>query len=233
MNKKKAYYCGKTVRLVAWYLLYTVLFRCPEVPTDGSPAVCSAANAVSETLRPHLEPYYIQYVEPYVSEYAPHVKKANQEYLVPVYDKAQASYEQYAGPHVSSSRDYVLKEYNRLAKPCIDDVSSKAKVYYTEYLSTHVAKCKELRTSAQPHITSAQNSVEEAYKDIFIPAYEKALPHLVKAYEQTKHVVVTIVAPMVRQNGEKAVYWGIGIWSDVVRPQVGKIGERLGGTGNG
>lgn len=234
MNKrKKAYYCGKIVRLVAWYLLYTVLFRCPEVPTNDSPTICHTANTVSTTLRPHLEPYYIQYVEPYVSEYAPYVKKVNEEYLVPVYDKAQASYEQHAGPHVSSSRDYVLKEYNRFAKPCIDEVSSKAKVYYTEYLSPHVAKCEELYTSAQPHINSAQNSVGEAYKDIFIPAYEKASPHVVKVYEQTKHVIVTVVAPMVRQNGEKAVYWGIGIWSDVVRPQVGRIGERLGGTGNG
>lgn len=150
-----------------------------------------------------------------------------------MYGGAQILYAQYAGPHVSSNRDYVLREYSRVVKPRVDEVSSKAKVYYTKYLSPHVAKGEDFYTSAQPHINSAQKTVEEAYKDILVPAYEKALPHVVNAYEQTKHVVVTVVAPMVRQNGEKAVYWGIGIWSDVVRPQVGRIGERLGGTGNG
>lgn len=161
------------------------------------------------------------------------MRKANEDYLVPVYVRATYSYNRYAAPHVSYSRDYIVKKYNRAVKPRVDEVSSKAKVYYDEYLSPHVAKGEEFYTTAQPHITKAQRTVEEAFRDILIPAYAKVLPYAVKVYEQVWHVVATIVAPMVRQNGEKAVYWGIGIWSDVVRPQVGRIGERLGGTGNG
>lgn len=118
-------------------------------------------------------------------------------------------------------------------KPRVDQAEAKAKVYYDEYLSPHVAKGGEFYSTVQPHIAKVQKTVEEAYRDILIPAYETALPHVIKAYEQTKHVVLTIVAPMVRANGEKAVYWGVGIWSDIVRPQVGRIGERLGGAGNG
>lgn len=232
-DPQEAYHCKKIVRLVAWYLLYTVLFRCPEAPTNDSPTICHTANTVSTTLRPHLEPYYNQYVEPYVSEYAPYVKKANEEYLVPAYDKVTHSYKQYAAPHVSRSKDYVTKGYNRAVKPRVDEVSLKAKVYYDEYLSSHVAKGEKIYTTAQPHLSKAQKTIEEAFRDILIPAYAKVLPYVIRVYEQIWHVVVTIVAPMVKQNGEKAVYWGVGIWSDVVRPQVGRIGERLGGTGNG
>ncbi|KAH8153162.1 uncharacterized protein LAJ45_02749 [Morchella importuna] len=220
-------------RIVAWYLLYTVLFVCPDVPTNDSPTICHTSHTVSTTLRPHLEPYYNQYLEPYVTEYSPWVKKTNEKYLVPTYDKVTNSYKQYAAPHVASTRNFVANKYDSAVKPRVGKVSAKSKFYYDEYLSAQVSKAIKFYGIAQPFIESSRAKLEGAYRNTVVPAYEKALPHVALAYDKTKHVVLTRVAPLVRENGEKAVYWGIGIWSDVVRPQVGRIGERLGGTGNG
>lgn len=223
----------ENVRIVAWYLLYTVLFVCPDVPTNDSPTICHTSHTVSTTLRPHLEPYYNQYLEPYVTEYSPWVKKTNEKYLIPTYDKVTDSYKQYAAPHVASTRNFVANKYDSAVKPRVGKVSAKSKFYYDKYLSTQVSKAIKFYGIAQPFIESSQAKLEGAYRNTAVPAYEKALPHVALAYEKTKYVFLTIVAPLVRENGEKAVYWGIGIWSDVVRPQVGRIGERLGGTGNG
>ncbi|CUS11989.1 unnamed protein product [Tuber aestivum] len=213
-------------RILAWYTLYTVLFRCPTVPTNVSPTICHTSHAISNALRPHLEPYYDTYVSPYVTEYGPHVKYTNEHYITPVYRSAFSSYEKFAAPHVARGQEYASKEYNRSVRPRVDEVSKKARVYYDGYLSPHVATANEFYASAQPYLVRVGKTAEWFSREILVPAFERSL-------EQLRHIIVTVIAPLVRANGEKAVGWGIGVWSEVVRPQVGRIGKRLGGAGSG
>ncbi|PWW77424.1 hypothetical protein C7212DRAFT_178860 [Tuber magnatum] len=213
-------------RTLAWYTLYTVLFRCPTVPTNDSPTICHTSHAISNALRPHLEPYYDAYVSPYVTEYGPHVKYANEHYIIPVYRSASSSYEKFAAPHVTRGQEYASKEYNRSVRPRVDEVFKKAIVYYDGYLSPHVATANEFYATAQPYLIRVGKTAEWFSRELLVPAFEQSL-------ERFRHIIVTIVAPLVRANGEKAVGWGIGVWSEVVRPQVGRIGKRFGGTGSG
>ncbi|RPB02051.1 hypothetical protein L873DRAFT_480967 [Choiromyces venosus 120613-1] len=220
-------------RILAWYTLYTVLFRCPTVPTNDSPTICHTSHAISNALRPHLEPYYDTYVSPYVTKYGPQVKLANEHYIIPAYELASSSYEKFAAPHVTRGQEYASKEYKRSVKPLVDEVSKRTRVYYDGYLSPHVATANEFYATAQPHLIKVRKAAEYLYGDYLVPAFEQSLPYAITAYQKLRHIIVTIVAPLVKANGEKAVGWGIGIWSEVVRPHVGKIGERLGGTGSG
>lgn len=161
------------------------------------------------------------------------MRQVNEHYIVPAYSSASASYEKFAAPHVSRGQEYAARGYKRSVEPRIRQASKQARVLYNGYLSPRVAAGGEFYVKARPHLIRLNRLLEDIHIRVVIPAYEQSLPYVIKAYEHATHVIVTVVAPLLRANGEKAVGWGIGVWSDVVRPQVGRIGERLGGTGNG
>lgn len=161
------------------------------------------------------------------------MKYANEHYIIPLYKSASSSYESLAAPHVARGQKYASKEYNRSVKPRVDKVYKKARVYYNGYLSPHVATANEFYATAQPYLTKVRKTAERFYKDFLVPAFKQSLPYVIAACERLRHIIVTIIAPLIKTNGEKAVGWGIGVWSEVVRPQVGRIGKRLGGTGSG
>lgn len=161
------------------------------------------------------------------------MKNANEHYIIPLYKSASSSYERLAAPHVAHGQQYASKEYNRSVKPRVDEVYKKARVYYNGYLSPHVATANDFYATAQPYLTKIRKTAERFYKDFLVPAFKQSLPHVIAACERLRHIIVTIIAPLIKANGEKAVGWGIGMWSEVVRPQVGRIGKRLGGTGSG
>ncbi|KAG0634494.1 hypothetical protein HOY80DRAFT_1005107 [Tuber brumale] len=220
-------------RILAWYTLYTLLFRCSTVPTHASPTICHTSHAISNALRPHLEPYYDTYVSPYVTEYGLYVRHANEHYIIPAHKSVSFSYEKFAAPHVARGQEYVSTEYNRSVKPRVDAAFKKARVYYDGYLSPHVATANEFYATAQPYLIKVGKTAEWFYRELLVPAFKQSLPYVITAYEQLRHIIVTIIAPLVKANGEKAVGWGISVWSEVVGPQVGMIGKRLGGTGSG
>jgi hypothetical protein len=210
-----------------------VLFRCPSIPTNDSPTICHTSYAIIKALRPHVYPHYNTYISPYVTLYGPYLKRTNEHYIVPVYDSASASYDKLAAPHISRGQEYVTKKYETSVKPGLDKASRQARGFYDNHLSPYATTASELYVKAQPHLARVGEYVERLYIRLLIPVYRQSLPYMMKFYEQSRHVVVTVVAPLLRANGEKVIGWGIGVWSDVVKPQVGRIGERLGGTGNG
>jgi len=222
-------------RLIAWYALYTVLFRCPTHPTPDSPGICHPAHTIKTAVRPHVQPYYDAYVSLYVQQYSPCVREANKDYIIPTYTKVRTSYRQYAEPYVAKSCDSAFAVYNRFLGPHVATVQSKMEDYITIYVSPHAETAnKAWINDVKPTVDVAEEKVEVFFKDNVLPSYNRAHPYLAKVYEQVRYVVMAIVAPIVKEGGEKAVGWGRGMWSEVVRPQVGRIGERLGGTnGNG
>ena len=161
------------------------------------------------------------------------MKYANERYIIPLCKSASSSYERFAAPHVARGQEYASRQYNRSVKPRVDEARKKARVYYDAHLSPHVATANEFYAAAQPYLTKIRKTAEWFCKDFLVPAFRQILPYVIATYEQLRHIIVTIIAPLVKANGEKAIGWGIGLWSEVVRPQVGRLGKRLGGTGSG
>ena len=63
------YLVDKGAKLLIWYSLITVLFRCPSTPagiTNDSPAVCNKYFQAKDLVLPYAKPYYDQYAAPYV-----------------------------------------------------------------------------------------------------------------------------------------------------------------------
>jgi len=166
-----------------------------------------------------------------VLQYSPYVQKANKEYIIPAYNAAYISYNKYGEPYVSKSSKFAAAEYDRYLKPHVEIARRKAETYYTIYVSPHAETVNKIWINdVKPTVDIAREKAEVFWHDHALPSYNKVQPYLAKAYGHGKYVITVIVAPIVREGGEKAVGWGRGMWSEVVRPQVGRIGERLGGT---
>ncbi|KAI5779818.1 hypothetical protein EDC01DRAFT_297775 [Geopyxis carbonaria] len=216
-------------RLIAWYALYTVIFRCPSHPTEKDLAVCRTSHSIKHAIKPHVEPYYDEYLAPYVDQYSPYVHHANKEYIVPAYNTAYVTYRAYGEPYVLQSRKHA-ESCGQFLMPHVETAKEKGQVYFKAYLEPHVQTANEIWLNMKPKVDHAQTQAETYWTENVIPAYVKVSPYLNKAYEQGKYIVVVVVAPIVKDGGEKALGWGRGLWSEVVRPQVGRIGERLGGS---
>ncbi|KAF8534946.1 hypothetical protein BDD12DRAFT_894658 [Trichophaea hybrida] len=224
-----------TARLIAWYALYTVLFQCPVHPTPDSPGICHPAYTIKTAIRPHIQPYYDAYVLPYVQQCSPYIQEVNNGYIIPTYTEVRASYHQYAEPYVTRCSNSAVAVYKRFLGPHVATAQRKMDDYITIYVSPHAETANKVWINdVKPTVDVTEEKVEVFFKDNVLPRYNRVHPYLAKLFEQVRYVVTAIVAPIVKEGGEKAVGWGRGMWSEVVRPQVGRIGERLGGTnGNG
>ena len=176
-------------------------------------------------------PYYNIYLSPYVQQYSPYVQKVNREYIIPAYNTAYVTYSKYGEPYVSKGSKLAAVEYDRYLKPHVETAQSKAESYYIAYVSPHTETANKIWINdVKPTVDIAEKKAEVFWHDHALPNYNKVQPYLATAYQHGKYVITVIVAPVVKEGGEKAVGWGRGVWSEVVRPQVGRIGERLGGT---
>jgi hypothetical protein len=219
------------VRIIAWYALYTVLFRCPTPPTADSPGICHPAHTIKTALQPQVLPYYDTYVSPYVQRYSPRIQQVNEAYITPAHNTAYSLYHKYGELYVSKGYAYALGEYDRLLKSHVATTQDKAQDYYSLYLSPHVETANKIWVKdLKPSVDGTGRRVEVFWQDAVLPTYRRVQPYIAKAYEQGRYVVMVVVAPIVKEGGEKAVGWGRDVWSEVVRPQVGRIGERLGGA---
>ncbi|TGZ77111.1 hypothetical protein EX30DRAFT_398787 [Ascodesmis nigricans] len=213
-------------RLLAWYTLYTVLFQCPTNPTPDSPTICHTSHALKTAVTSN--PYYETYVGPYVDDYSPYVREANDKYIAPAWNKVYQSYQTFGQPYVEKGKNYASSEFSRILKPHVNTYQKKGQIVYNEYLSPHVTTANEIWIAVKPKLNVAEKKAENFWQHSIIPAYNRAYPYFVKAYEQGKYLILFVI----REGGEKAVGWGRGVWSEVVRPQVGRLGERLGGFGS-
>jgi hypothetical protein len=123
-----------------------------------------------------------------------------------------------------------VTEYSRLLKPHVVTAKEKAEDYLHFYVAPHASTIKQVYiTDVKPRVEVGKDHIKIIWADNIMPNYRKIQPYLVSAYEQGKYVLLTVVAPVVKEGGDKALGWGRGVWSEVVQPQVGRIGERLGG----
>jgi hypothetical protein len=215
-------------RLATWYLIVTLLFRCPASPTqlDGaSPRVCKPYLQTRSYAAPYVDPYYETYVAPQVAKVQP--------YTAPIAAFAQEKYAAYGAHRVEHARRYVEAQYDRAVRPQLQRAQGKAKAQYDVYLGPHVQTATD---AAAPHYNKLRASSAGIYQSAILPAYKRSLPFLQQGHAYGHHLLVDVVYPHVHSAKDAA--WAFvlrSVWpqlrvlyGDNVEPQLVRISERLG-----
>ncbi|KAI5787020.1 hypothetical protein DFH27DRAFT_615088 [Peziza echinospora] len=224
-------------RLLAWYTLFTVLFRCPSSPNASSPTICHGYTQAHDLLAPHLQPYYDTYASPYVEKLMPIISHANQVYINPAVAVASAHYEKYAQPAVAKAKAITEKEYHEKLEPHVIKASKKFNVLYDQHVAPHSDKVSKIVYTAaeSPYWGQAKEHAEDAYHKFLIPTYHELSPYVHQGLESAKHIYVVVLGPHIRQGAkvggewfERNVWTGAsGIWREYVEVQLERIRERL------
>ncbi|CAO2652101.1 Nn.00g003840.m01.CDS01 [Neocucurbitaria sp. VM-36] len=223
-------------RLTTWYLIITLLFRCPSSLThinDSSPRVCKPYLQARSYAAPHLDPYYQTYVAPHVEKVKPYTDGFERHVYTPAAAFTKDKYATYGAHRVEHATKYAEAQYNKAIRPQLQNAQDVVKGQYNLYLGPHV---KTASDAAAPYYDQAKASLEEIYHLSILPAYEASLPYLQKAHTHGHHLLVDTVFPHVR-SARDAVWAFVvrTIWpqlrvlyGDNVEPQLVRISERLG-----
>jgi hypothetical protein len=226
----------RCARLVTWYLIITMAFRCPSSLTsldDSSPRVCKPYLQARSYAAPYLDPYYQTYAAPYVDKVKPYTDRLEKHVYTPAAKFAADKYATYGAHRVEQAQKYSNAQWDKSVRPQIKTAQDKVQSQYDLYLGPHV---KTVSTAAAPYYDQTKASLGEIYHLSVLPAYEASLPYLRKAHTQGHHVVVDYVFPYVRTAKDatfaflmRTVWPQVRVlYGDNVEPQLVRISERLG-----
>lgn len=223
-------------RLTTWYLIITMLFRCPSSLTglnDSSPYVCAPYLQGRAYVAPYLDPYYESYVAPHVEKVKPYADRFEKQVYAPAAKFTADKYAVYGAHRVEQVKAYSNAQWDKSVRPQLQTAQDKVKGQYDLYLRPHV---KTASDAASPHYSQVKASLDEIYHLSVLPAYEASRPYLRKARAHGHHVVVNIIFPNVRLAQEATVAFLMRtvwpqvrvLYGDNVEPQLVRISERLG-----
>lgn len=219
-------------RLLTYYTIFTVLFRCPtnlEACNENSPAICKPYFQVKQTVSPHIEPYYNTYAAPYVELARPYYDTINQRVLTPGWHVAT----KYAAPQVLKAQAYGKTQWEKSVQPQVQKYQALAKSRYDQTLAPHVGK---VSTAVSPYYDIARTNALQTYHELLLPSYELLQPYAHKGFTTASSFTANTAVPSVLfvWNKTYSVVEGI-VWPHVrslyienVEPQLVKIGQRLG-----
>lgn len=223
-------------RLVSWYLIITLLFRCPTSITKlsaSSPRVCKPYLHTRAYAAPYLDPYYHTYVAPQLEKVQPYVDRFDQQFYSPVSTFAKDKYATYGAHRVDQAQKYAEAEWARRVQPQIQNLQSQAQAQYNQHLGPYVDKASD---AVSPLYEQTKESLAEMYHLSILPAYEAGLPYARQGYAHGHHVVSHIIFPRILMA--KDLTWKFisrTVWPQVrvlygdnVEPQLVRIQERLG-----
>jgi hypothetical protein len=223
-------------RLVTWYLIITMAFRCPSSLTAldaSSPRVCAPYLQARSYAAPYLDPYYQTYVAPYVEKVKPYTDRFESQVYTPAAKFTTDKYATYGAHRVEQAKKYSNAQWDKSVRPQIQTAQDKVKGQYEQYLGPHV---QTVTKAAGPYWDQSKASLEEIYHLSVLPAYEASLPYLRKAHSQGHYAVVNIVFPHVRTAKDATLAFLMRtvwpqvrvLYGDNVEPQLVRISERLG-----
>jgi hypothetical protein len=223
-------------RLLVWYAIITVVFRCPSDLsdlTDDSPRLCRPYANVLSHVEPHVTPSYNAYLKPYVDRSQPHIDRLNEQIYTPSAEFAKRRYELYAAPQVRLAQKHIDDTWSTTLAPRLEAGKQWISGKYDEKLSPHVSKAIE---ASDPYVTKAQETITDTYDTTLVPLYARCLPYFQRAWDQGHHVTAHVLFPhlqavqltatsfLTRQVWPRLVI----LYGENVEPQLVRISERLG-----
>jgi hypothetical protein len=222
----------KSAKLLIWYSLITVLFRCPSSQDDlyaSSPKVCKGYLQARDYVTPYAQPYYDQYLAPYAKQAQPYFDRFNTQ----VYTPGHALYQQHAAPHVAHAQKIGYEQWDKTVKPQLDVARHHAGKQYEAVLGPYVNKAYD---SVNPHYQSLKTSASDIWELELQPVYRKTAPYTQKLFTQGRQFAVDTALPQAQYASSAAwSFWVRQIWPKIrvlygenVEPQLMRITERLG-----
>lgn len=223
-------------RLTTWYLIITLLFRCPSSLSQldaSSPKVCKPYLQTRSYAAPYFDPYYNHYVSPQLQKVKPYTDRFQSQIYDPAATFTKDKYATYGAHRVENARAYAEAQYDKSIRPQLQVAQGKMKTQYDQYLGPHVKTATDV---TGPYYNQVLESLDEIYHLSILPAYEASLPYLRQAHAQGHHVLVDIVFPHVQAARDttwaflvRTVWPQLRIlYGDNVEPQLVRISERLG-----
>ncbi|KAF2469361.1 uncharacterized protein BDR25DRAFT_315373 [Lindgomyces ingoldianus] len=223
-------------RLLSWYILITVFFRCPSSLSsisETSPQICKPYLHARSYAAPYLDPYYHTYIAPQIEKVQPYVDRLDAQVYTPVATFAKDKYAVYGAHRVDQAQKYLEAEWDSTLRPQLQNAQKQVTAQYDAHLAPHV---KQASDYVAPYYEQTKESMLEIYHLSVLPAYEAALPYAQQSYRHGHHIVSHIIFPYVRSARE--ISWTFltrtlwpqlrVLYGDNVEPQLVRIRERLG-----
>lgn len=222
----------RPTRLLTWYSIITVLFRCPATIddlTESTPRICKPYFHLRSAVAPHLEPYYDEYAAPYVDAARPYYDTLNERVITP----ATVLGAKYGAPRVAQAQAYGQAQWEKNLQPQVVKFQGIATDQYTQHLSPHLEKAA---VALGPYYDIARTNALQTYYEFLLPAYTTVQPYAVQGYDIASDFTVNTAIPYsqwaVTTTGtflERTVFPKLRIlYGENVEPQLVRIGERLG-----
>ncbi|CAJ2510298.1 Uu.00g061980.m01.CDS01 [Anthostomella pinea] len=219
-------------RLLTWYSIFTLLFRCPstlDACTDKSPAICKPYFQVKQSVLPHVTPYYHTYAEPYVDRARPYYAAVDRAVVTP----GRTFAVKYGGPRVAQAQAFGQGQWEKNVQPQIAKYQSLAKGQYDQRVSPHVEKASDV---VSPYYDIARTNALQTYHEFMLPAYLFVQPYAARGYDAAYAFTAKTAVPSTVWAWNKTyAFLDSAVWPHLrdvyvmkVEPQLVRIGERLG-----
>lgn len=223
---------GLLPRLLTWYSIFTVLFRCPatlDECTEDSPLGCKQYFQLKHTVVPHIEPYYNSYAAPYVELAKPYYETVDKKVLTPGWAYAT----KYGGPRVTQVQEFGQTQWEKTVQPELTKYQALAKAKYDQNLAPHVDKAS---ATVAPYYDIARTSALQTYHDIMLPSYVFAQPYVQQGYSTALTFTTETAVPAAAWAWNNTiVFLDSTVWPQLrslytenVEPQLLKITQRIG-----
>ncbi|RDW59876.1 hypothetical protein BP6252_12963 [Coleophoma cylindrospora] len=231
-RKSGSSWTSTIARLLTWYSIITVVFRCPATVdklTDASPKICKPYFQASSVIAPYLNPYYDIYAAPYVDAARPYYNTLNQKVIVP----ATVLGKKHLAPRVAQAQAYGQAQWEKTLQPEVQKYQGIAKAKYDQTLGPHLDKAA---AATGPYLEIAKTNAKQTYYGHILPTYTAVQPYAVKGYGAVSDFTVNTGIPYAKWAwATSAVFLDRTVWPKLrilygenVEPQLVRIGERLG-----
>ncbi|EME83785.1 uncharacterized protein MYCFIDRAFT_202776 [Pseudocercospora fijiensis CIRAD86] len=227
-----AWVIDKGAKALVWYTVGTVLLSCPTKQADlndTTPHICKPYLQTRDFLTPYAQPYYHQYLQPYVQKTQPYVDQFNEK----VYTPGAAAYQKYGAAQVATVQKIGQQQWQKTIKPSLELVQKQAGEQYESTLAPHVKKAQDI---VQPYYDGIVTSASDIWQLELEPVYRKSAPVAQKVYAQAQAFVLNTALPQAQYVGNITwTLWTRQVWPKLrilygenVEPQLLRITQRLG-----
>ncbi|KAI1483852.1 hypothetical protein F4774DRAFT_107705 [Daldinia eschscholtzii] len=234
-QKKRSFFAWSfniIARLLTWYSIYTLLFRCPstiEACDDTTPKICKPYFQIKSAVTPHITPYYDTYAAPYVEVAKPYYDTVDRIVITP----ARTYAVKYGGPRVSQARAFGQAKWEENVQPKLSEYQAVAKTQYDQALAPHV---ESLSAVISPYYDLARVNALQTYHEYILPAYVVVQPYAIHGYNTAYSFTTETAIPSTIWAWNKTyTFLDATVWPHLrdlyvmkVEPQLVRIGERLG-----
>ena len=225
------------LRLLTWYSIITILFRCPstvDLLTESSPKICKPYFQARSAVLPHLEPYYDAYAAPYVDAVRPYYDSLDRRVIAP----ATALGTKYGATRFAQAQAFGQTQWEKTVQPQVQKYHGIVKSKYDELLAPHLEKAS---TAVGPYYDIAKTNALQTYYGHILPTYTAVQPYALHGYAYASDFTVNTAVPYSKwawtTGGiflDRTLFPKLRIlYGENVEPQLVRIGERLGRYRNG